>query len=586
MRNCTIAAKGRWISIIAISVSVAALGSFAYGQNVGRDSEVRPSPTLNPQFPAAVPQRPLPATGDVANVAQPLNPNVVELTRGPVHEGFAEMASMQPHPVPAVPGRPPEPIREVPATIGPETPDAQWLPGYWHWDADTNGFLWVSGTWRVPPPGFRWVPGYWTSTASGSQWVAGFWLPENLDDINYLPAPPDYPEEGVDPGNPPAPDLFWIPGVWLRRGNGYAWTPGYWARMVPGWIWIADHYEWTPSGYVYIAGYWDYPLEDRGTLYAPVVFQAPVYLQPTFTYSPDLLVDLAAVADNLFINSTYNEYFFGDYYDSRYLQLGFRPWFTVGTGTYLYDPIYTYRSWHLRERNPHWREEYTQRYDRLVHNPNLRPLRSWREHERLSGRAGSPEFRNRVLGIPARDALRGGRWSQRFANVARNQHLEARHGAEAGLQISRDRARMEAAAAQDRNHLTFRLPTSRGTPGRPSATGLPNGRQTELKRSEGPQIRYRPNMQVNPNTPEHQAWPGLAGRPDIIGGRLGPRAMPPARPPVERRAVRTLPESRAFRPDTRPNRGEVHPRPAPAHQAGPAPRPAPPAKTPTHETRR
>ena len=26
-----------------------------------------------------------------------------------------------------------------------------WVPGYWSWDADRNGYIWVSACWRAAP---------------------------------------------------------------------------------------------------------------------------------------------------------------------------------------------------------------------------------------------------------------------------------------------------------------------------------------------------------------------------------------------------------------------------------------------------
>ena len=38
-------------------------------------------------------------------------------------------------------------------------------------------------------------------------------------------------------------------------------------------------------------GYWDYPLAQRGVLFAPVRFVGNVYLQPRFVYSPSYVID-------------------------------------------------------------------------------------------------------------------------------------------------------------------------------------------------------------------------------------------------------------------------------------------------------
>src|SRR5579871_4225498 len=79
------------------------------------------------------------------------------LTRGPVHEAFAEAVDANPQATPAVSKKPPEPIPELPPEQKPEGDKVEWISGYWAWDADRNDYIWVSGFWRTPPPGRVWV---------------------------------------------------------------------------------------------------------------------------------------------------------------------------------------------------------------------------------------------------------------------------------------------------------------------------------------------------------------------------------------------------------------------------------------------
>src|SRR4030042_3966049 len=78
------------------------------------------------------------------------------LTRGPVHEAFAEPVTLQVEAGLIVPNRPPANIDEVPPAYRPQGEDVVWVPGYWSWDADRNDFIWVSACWRVPPPDMYW----------------------------------------------------------------------------------------------------------------------------------------------------------------------------------------------------------------------------------------------------------------------------------------------------------------------------------------------------------------------------------------------------------------------------------------------
>ena len=45
---------------------------------------------------------------------------------------------------------PPSPINERPG-VHPPGPDHQWIEGYWEWDKSRKDFVWVTGTWIVPP---------------------------------------------------------------------------------------------------------------------------------------------------------------------------------------------------------------------------------------------------------------------------------------------------------------------------------------------------------------------------------------------------------------------------------------------------
>ena len=89
------------------------------------------------------------------------------LTRGPVHEAFAETVTFDPEPGIVVPKAPPAAIEELPPDQKPEGANVTWIPGYWGWDDERSDFLWVSGIWRDLPPGRQWVPGYWGQVRPG-----------------------------------------------------------------------------------------------------------------------------------------------------------------------------------------------------------------------------------------------------------------------------------------------------------------------------------------------------------------------------------------------------------------------------------
>ncbi|HEX2475168.1 MAG TPA: hypothetical protein VHK01_10495, partial [Lacipirellulaceae bacterium] len=118
------------------------------------------------------------------------------LTRGPVHEAFAETITFDPEPGIVAPEAPPADIEELPPQQRPEGNNLNWIPGYWAWDDERNDFLWISGIWRALPPGRQWVPGYWGQTGHVAQWTSGYWADANATEIQYLPEPPATVEEG------------------------------------------------------------------------------------------------------------------------------------------------------------------------------------------------------------------------------------------------------------------------------------------------------------------------------------------------------------------------------------------------------
>lgn len=321
---------------------------------------------------------------------------VETLTRGPIHEAFAEVVSYDPQPGITVPNQPPEPINELPPEQRPDDETVIWIPGYWSWSEDQNDFIWISGVWRVPPPGSQWVPGYWNQVQNGYQWISGYWWvgdeqgQDQDEQLTYLPAPPDSLEQG--PNSPqPADDQFWVPGVWVWQDTQYVWRAGYWAQIRPDWVWIPDHYIWTPSGCVFIAGHWDYTMPRRGLCFSPVRLQPAVYTRPNFRYVPAVLIDVPVVFYHLFCRPAHNHYYFGDYYDPRYRKVGIQPWFDLYQSRVAYEPFYVYNRWYFRHHEPQrdWSQRIRRWYDYRVRHPDARPPHTYREMRDLLRRDGA-----------------------------------------------------------------------------------------------------------------------------------------------------------------------------------------------------
>jgi hypothetical protein len=161
------------------------------------------------------------------------------------------------------PHEPPPPIAERRSGDRPGA-KAVWTSGYWEWDADESRFVWVAGTWRVPPAGMVWSSGRWLRDARGWYWVPGNWIRRA-----YRPAiaanprpwrtsgpPADHPDDTPPPA--PGADFFYVPGHYAPdpAGNRVTWVPGFWAAIQPGWDWIPARWVRRPDGWDFREGHW------------------------------------------------------------------------------------------------------------------------------------------------------------------------------------------------------------------------------------------------------------------------------------------------------------------------------------------
>jgi hypothetical protein len=299
---------------------------------------------------------------------------VVVLTRGPVHEAFAQPVILDEGAGFMIARRPPAPLDEIVPDEKPEGNYIVWIPGYWSWDTDRNDFIWVSGCWRAVPPNTSWVPGYWAGVRGGYQWTAGFWTTADTEEIEYLPAPPATLEGG--PQGAGSLDSVWIPGCWVRQEGRYAWRPGFWDAAQANWVWEPAHYVSTPRGWVYVEGYWDYPLNRRGVAFLPVYCPPSLYGRGDFRYSPLIVLDLDGLTLNLFISPQRHQYYFGDYYGPEYIREGFHPWYEVRDHHDWYDPIFVHQQWQHRD-DRRWAENQRTEYEHRSADTSLRPARTY-----------------------------------------------------------------------------------------------------------------------------------------------------------------------------------------------------------------
>jgi hypothetical protein len=350
-------------------------------------------------------------TPGAADGTPPADPNTEVLTRGAVHEAFAQPVVFNAAPGAVVAQKPPDPVDEMPPEQKPAGDHVAWIPGYWTWEADQTKFIWTSGIWRSIPAGVEWVPGYWSQVDSGCQFVSGYWRKTAEQEVTYMPQkPPDSLENGPV-GTAPSPNVTWVPGCWLWRGNHYAWRAGFWAPCNPDWIWIPAHYVWTPSGYLFVEGHWDYAMQNRGVIFAPVVFRPGIVFGVGYVYTPAVAMDFAACQGCLFCGPC--GYCYGDYYGPAFVGIGIYPWFEWHH-RYGYDPCFAYCSWHY---GPAWRERVVVDFRFRIGHPEARPPHTYALMVRGGG-WGGPALAVHINVL----AARGG--GMRFERIAAARRAE------------------------------------------------------------------------------------------------------------------------------------------------------------------
>ncbi len=354
--------------------------------------------------------------------APPVQEGVEVLTRGPVHEAFAETITFDPQPGIVIAETPPDAIEEVAPDQRPEGTNVTWIPGYWGWDDERSDFLWVSGIWRALPPGRQWVPGYWGESPQGSQWISGYWANAEASEVDFLPEPPATVEVGPNIAAP-SPDHIWLPGSWVWQQNRYGWRAGFWSKGNQDWDWVPDHYIWTPRGYIFVDGYYDYSVSRRGVVFAPVRFLRALRSQRGFSYSPSTVINLGVFARHLFLRPSYGHYYFGDYYGSNYKRSGYSPWFSFQSSHRGYDPIFANQRWNNRH-DLGWEQRAAANFQNYRDNEGPRPPRNWAAQAALAESRETPHRGSFSVATPLDELARSKEGQQRFIPVDPAEHQQ------------------------------------------------------------------------------------------------------------------------------------------------------------------
>ncbi|WP_235908325.1 hypothetical protein [Roseiconus nitratireducens] len=472
------------------------------------------------------------------------------LTRGPLHEAFANAYTSGPQPQPVTPKAPPEPIDEIPPSYQPEGKNVEWISGYWEWDEDRSDFIWISGVWRKVPPGQRWVPGYWEQADDGYRRVAGFWTSAASQSIEYLPAPPDPVEEG--PSAPqPGDDYFYVPGHWDYQANDYRWTPGFWAQSQPDWIWSPAQYVWTPRGCVYRPGYWDYAIDRRGTLFTPVYYRQPIYTRPGFSYRPRYVLGSGLnLLVHLFFQPRYGRYYFGDYYGGGYQSRLF-PWVNYfGRGSY-YDPIFSYYSVRSRGGQRNVIGWVNDRHSYYRSNERMRPphdIASQRQFLKNNPSVESDLLATTALAAPIENRVKGNSSEGKFKELSRSQAESIRDQVrESQQRLSENRKQFEKSARSRSARESVAGATESQGPETLGSEARGNGR--------GPRGETSGRVQGSDSNSAGVERFGREGRPNQERFDLGrrPGDLSPGNEGIRDRGGRVQDQVRGSKPDSRPD---------------------------------
>jgi hypothetical protein len=456
------------------------------------------------------------------------------LTRGPVHEAFAETVTFDAEPGIVVPKPPPAAIEELAPEQRPAGANIAWIPGYWAWDDERDDFLWVSGVWRALPPGRQWVAGYWAKQGQGHQWTSGYWANGEVEEVVYLPEPPQSVEAGPNI-EATSPDYSWAPGTWVWHQNRYAWRPGYWSEVNPDWVWVPSHYVSARRGYVFVDGYYDYAVNRRGVLFAPVYFDSGVYSRQGFSYSPSTVIDLGLFTDHLFLRPNYGHYYFGDYYAASYQGMGFYPWFSYQSGGYGYDPFYAHYSWqHRQDRD--WQHGLETNFERRRDHQEARPPRTLADQTKLN--ASGVKSKDKSLAVATSlDQLSKGKDSpMKLQPVSKEERQKlATHGQEFN-KFREERQKLETKAADTVDDKASKKsePTKTKFPKSPivAKSSDQTGKDSPPKVHDAP----KPDPKVEPQPRMAGGKPSREGKPQVK--KVEPKPDAPKtdlkqKPPVE-----------------------------------------------------
>lgn len=525
--------------------------------------------------PRALAQDALP---DVQQQATAEQEGVETLTRGPLHEAFAETVTNDPTPGIVVAKEPPAPIEELPPEYKPAGDAAIWIPGYFAWDDERDDFIWVSGVYRIPPADQRWVPGHWQQVDTGWQWISGFWVSASAQELVYRNPPPASLENG--PSSPaPGDDYFYAPGYWSYGSSGYRWQAGYWYPCYNDYLWIPPRYIWTPRGCIFANGYWDGRLGARGYCFAPIYVNRSYYGRAGWSYRPSVVLNVNVLFNHLFVRPNYHHYMFGNYYGSQYARWNIQPAYRYHQSRGGYDPLMSYYSAYYGRQGQDFMRWSRDWHDRIDRDATKRPPRDWQEMvARNKNGQRSPDLGSAQGAIAQQlgDVVKSNSRDMKFVKLDERQREALQNRTNEVRQFTQERGKLEKLADNAERVRPVQPGNRPGTEVKADAKvhgqfKLPPSLETRLSQagkddpSRGPQRDVPP-----PAQPDRQGVREDLRKLPMDGGRTRPdvprerpnvlRGRDDVRPPNAARPDVKLPEVKPPMGD-RPPRERINPEP-------------------------
>ena len=323
---------------------------------------------------------------------------------------------------------------------------------------------------------------------------------------------------------------------------------------------------------MFVGGYWDYLVGRRGVLFAPVLFNAAVYLRPGFYYSPTTVIDSGVFADQLFVRPSYCSYYFGDYYAAGYAASGFYSSFAYQSSRYGYDPIFAHQSWEHRG-NSGWERQVQATFLVRRDHQDARPPRTLAAQNALFAGAGNSTNRGLVAATSLNQLAKRQDTRMRFQPVTKEEQQGfAQHGQDI-QKFGADRQRMEARTPQAQaSTLSKGSESSRVKLPMSPLAGKPVDKPGRDSVSPGTHEVLKPKLNTEPKEVEAQPRPNLQPLPKPAVEpqphvNLEPQTKP--REPQPKQPIEPQPRP-TLQPEPRPQpRIETQPRPAPEPQPKP-----------------